>query len=910
MSLRKPLLTAFLLVLPLLLMAQTRTIRMEMDWLHAVRGINFIYDATLNTDKSYHGPALKGLDTDRALSTLFAGSGIDYKRKGNYVTLRPAKKTSSPAPSVRRPAQVKAPAQSRQRHTISGYVRGADGETLINATVYDLTTHQGTTTNAYGFFSLTLGGGQHKLRFGYIGYDDYIFNVHLDADRSLDIQLQQNASLAEVVVTGDLNSPLLTTQTGKRSLSPSDIKTEYSLLSSPDVVKTLQMTSGVTTGVELASGLYVHGGDNDENLYLLDGSPLYSINHTLGLFSSFNVDVVKNVDFYKSGFPARYGGRLSSVVDVRTADGDFKTIHGSYRIGLIDGSFQIEGPLRKDKTSFNFGLRRSWLDLITRPVFYIRNKSNDPSAEDVTINYFFHDLNAKVTNVFSPRSRVSLSVYSGEDKLHTSDKYNDIYGATTNKDYTDERFSWGNLNAALDWQYRLSPKLFANFTAFYTYNRSRVRDASDEGCLEDGVETNVELHTHTYHSTIHDLGYRAAFDYRPSPHHHIRFGTDYTWHSFRPQSRHDESFSSDDARVDTTSLASRNSHYANEWNVYAEDEMRFNDHWSVNTGLNASLFHINGRTFASADPRFAVKYQVCRQLSLKASATIMSQYVHKIANTFLELPTDYWVPTTERLHPMKSTQFAGGVYFQPDSHWLLSLEGYVKNTKHILQYASWSGLEPPAENWDRMVMDGRGRFYGIEVDATYKLRRLQVQGSYTLSWNKRRYDEFYPGWYFDKFDNRHKGNISGRWNISQNVSAQAAWTFHSGNHVTVPTQYVHMPNVPDGRPITVVNGRPVPSDGTANWWISENYGENLDNFVYEKPNNITLPAYHRLDIGFDFRHKTRHGHEIVWNLSLYNVYCHLNSMWADIKFDSNERLVIRNHGGIPTIPSFSYTYKF
>ena len=239
---------------------------------------------------------------------------------------------------------------------------------------------------------------------------------------------------ADVVVTGDLNSPLLTTQTGKRSLSPSDIKTEYSLLSSPDVVKTLQMTSGVTTGVELASGLYVHGGDNDENLYLLDGSPLYSINHTLGLFSSFNVDVVKNVDFYKSGFPARYGGRLSSVVDVRTADGDFKTIHGSYRIGLIDGSFQIEGPLRKDKTSFNFGLRRSWLDLITRPVFYIRNKSNAPSAEDVTINYFFHDLNAKVTNVFSPRSRVSLSVYSGEDKLHTSDKYNDIYGATTNKD--------------------------------------------------------------------------------------------------------------------------------------------------------------------------------------------------------------------------------------------------------------------------------------------------------------------------------------------------------------------------------------------------------------------------------------------------------------------------------------------
>ncbi len=889
---------------PLMMMAQSTTVRREMERIEQTRGVNFVYDSSLKTDVPYRGRRLDRLTLRQALDQLFSGTGIGYKLKGRYVLLHAIKTEKTKATKS---------TQQPRRHTLSGRVSDSHGESLINATVYDLTTRQGTMTNAYGFFSLTLPEGQHELRFSYLGFDDQTMTVSLDSDIRRDVSLKEDATLDEVVVVSDMNSPLVNTQTGKRSLGRDDIKTEYSLLSSPDVVKTLQRTSGVAEGVELASGLYVHGGNNDENLYLIDGSPLYSINHTLGLFSAFNADVVKNVDFYKSGFPARYGGRLSSVVDVRTADGDFHNYHGSYRLGLLDGSVQVEGPIRRGKTSFNFGLRRSWLDLITRPLFAWRNHTNDKDDDDLTLSYFFHDLNAKVTNIFSPRSRLSLSLYSGQDRLKTKDKWTDHYGDGQyyDSDVSRSNYSWGNLNVALDWQLQLSPRLFATATAVYTHNRSRLHNSENETSVEDGKQTMVNSNSHTYRSTIDDLGYRLAFDFRPSPRHHLRFGTDYTWHTFHPQTKDDRTLYQADSQVDTTVVASANNLTAHEWTAYAEDEMALSDRWSVNCGLNLSLLHVPGKTFAATDPRLAIRWQASPRVSLKASLTMMTQYVHKISNSVLELPSDYWVPTTRRLSPMKSAQVAGGVYVQPDGHWLFSVEGYYKRSTHLLQYSSWTGLEPPAGSWDNAVMDGRGCFYGVEADACYKTSRLRVEGSYTLSWNKRRYPDFYPKWYYDKFDNRHKFNLSARWRLSSKVSMMCAWTFHSGNHISVPTQYVRMPeSLPDNMPTDeTVNGM-VRRDGIGSWWLDFDAYDHWETFIYERPNNLSLPAYHRLDLGFDFHHTTRHGHERVWNVSLYNAYCHLNSLYVDYSFTHEGRFRIKNRAYVPIVPSCSYTIKF
>ena len=787
--------------------------------------------------------------------------------------------------------------KTHQRFTLSGYVKDRNGEPLINATIYDLTTRQGTMTNAYGHFSLTLGEGRHEIRCSYVGYKTLIETIDLSANQNHDIILQNEAQLDEVVVTTDLNSPLLKTQTGKLSLSQKDIKTEYALLSSPDVIKTLQRTSGVADGMELASGLYVHGGNGDENLFLLDGTPLYHTNHSLGLFSSFNADVVKNVDFYKSGFPARYGGRLSSVIDVRTADGDLYNTHGSYRIGLLDGAFHIGGPIRKGKTSYNFGLRRSWMDLLTRPAFAIMNhKSND--EDKLSMSYFFHDINFKLTNIFNERSRMSLSVYSGEDRLDAKDEWHSNNSSGYNDvDIYVNRFHWGNFNAALDWNYQFSPKLFANFTAVYTHNRSTVSSSDEWRVTRPGEKEQLTLTSHGYRSSIDDIGYRAAFDFRPSPRHHIRFGQDYTYHRFQPQTynRFDNYQTNSEAKADTIETHSYNKNVAHQLTFYAEDEMTLNEKWSLNGGVNADVFHISGKTFATLSPRLSMKFQPTERLSLKASYTLMSQFVHKIANSFLDLPTDYWVPTTARLHPMRSWQVAAGAYMKPDKHWLLSLEAYYKRSSHILQYSSWAGLEPPAANWDYMVMEGDGRSYGVELDADYNVSNLTLHGSYTLSWTEKKFDDFYDGWYYDKFDNRHKLTLTGRWNITKKIAAFAAWTFRTGNRMTIPTQYIGLPDVP------------AQEQGGLTFNSSD---DNTLNFAYEKPNNVILPAYHRLDIGFDFHHTTKKGHERIWNLSFYNAYCHLNSLWVRVKIDGNNQMKIRNIAFIPVIPSFSYTFKF
>lgn len=872
----------FLIVIPHEMVAQQRTIRQEMEWLHKERGINFVYDASINTDVVFTGQPLStnsDKSTKQLLESLFKDTGIGFEQKGNHVVLKSDKE---PRSASYRPV-------ARRTFTISGYVKNNSGETLINATVYDKTSSQGTMTNAYGFYSLTLDEGEHLIRYGYIGCNDTLKAVDLRKNITLDIRLTESINLAEVVVTGDLNSQLINTQTGKRSLTTDDIKTEFALFSSPDVVKTLQRVSGVASGVELASGLYVHGGDNDENLYLLDGSPLYQVNHSLGLFSSFNADIIKNVDFYKSGFPARYGGRLSSVVDVRTRDGDFERYHGSYRIGMLDGGVQVEGPIRKGKTSFNFGLRRSWLDLITRPIFaiYNKNQKRGNSYEKVFSYYYFHDINAKVTNIFNDRSRLSFSAYSGKDGLGTTYENGNEYTKGSYKYDSEAGMNWGNINLALDWQYQFSPKLFANFTGVYTYNLSKLATDFSSDEINEKKVTTTEKSNHSYSSTINDLGYRMAFDYRPTAHHHIRFGTDYIWHRFSPQTSEFKRTYKEDALTDTTTNNSSNYHSAHEWVVYAEDEMTFNEHWSLNLGINASLFSISGKTFAATDPRLAVKYQLSPQLSFKASATAMTQYVHKITNSFLELPTDYWVPTTKRLKPMHSWQIAAGAYWQPNRHWILSAEGYFKDSRHLLQYTNWGGLEPPAAKWDQYVMDGRGRSYGIELDATFKTKKLQVQAAYTLAWNKQLFEKFYPEWYYNKFDNRHNMNITTRWNITDKIAMYAAWIAHSGNHITVPTHYIKMPMKP----------------------ISDDYY--IESFVYESPNNFTLPFYHRMDLGFDFRHTTKRGRERIWNVSFYNVYCHMNSMFVSFDYNnSNGKFKVTNHAFIPIIPSVSYTLKF
>ena len=406
----------------------------------------------MDLNQSYTGVPLTEIPLKEALRLLFKNSKINYIQSGNNIILEQQTTVLTTKSKERKVDDI-------HIYTISGYVKDEKGEPLINATIWDKTSKLGTVTNEHGYFSLSLSQGNHSISVSYIGFNEETKAIILNKNCQFVFVLKDNATLEEVVVQGDLNSPLLTTQTGKSSLTYKDINTEFSLLSSPDVVKTLQRISGVSSGIELASGLYVHGGSSDENLFLFDGTPLYQINHSLGLFSSFNTELIRNIDFYKSGFPARYGGRLSSITDVRTKDGDIQNYHGSFSMGLLDGKINLEGPLIKGKTSFSFGIRRSWIDFFLKPAFAIANHGNK-EGNKTSFNYLFHDLNAKVTHNFSDNSKLSISIYSGFDSYNINN--NSIWLPYIEE--TKNKFKWGNLNTSLNWRFSSGNKLFCNIT--------------------------------------------------------------------------------------------------------------------------------------------------------------------------------------------------------------------------------------------------------------------------------------------------------------------------------------------------------------------------------------------------------------------------------------------------------------
>jgi hypothetical protein len=845
--------------------ALSSTLKEQMTLLKEAHSVKFVYDATLPLDYAYDGPSLQGRSLSESLTELFHALPIEWTVRGKYVMLR-----------------------NKKRFTVSGFVHQEDGETIVNATVLDLTTGQGTLTNEHGFFSLTLPEGSHALRFFSMGCAEQTDTLALDQNRTYNVTLHAGYDLEEIVVTADLNSPLNTTQTGKVSLTAADFRKGYSLLSSPDLVKTLQGLGGVAAGTELVSGLYVHGGGNDENLVLLDGTPLYQVNHLGGLFSAFNTDVVKNIDFYKSGFPARYGGRLSSVLDVRTADGNMKQFHGSFSIGLLDGRLMLEGPLQRDRTSFLLSMRRSWLDLITTPIIAIANAQS--KNETTRFVYNFHDLNAKLTHIFSDRSRADLSFYSGRDLLRTKDVGADLlYDGFWDVYNTHFKMLWGNTTASAHWKYQFAPQLFSNVTLVYTNNRANY-DYIDEETFKDS-DNKVETFSHLQrrnHSTIDDAGYRIEMDYRPSSAHHIRFGSDYLLHLFRPQTISNKDCLGTDVVSDTTTHQSSTFYRGHEFSLYAEDDIALTRRLRANVGLHYTLFRVGHTNYNALEPRAALSWHATDRLTYKASYTEMSQFMHQLSSSYLNLPTDNWVPTTQNVRPMHARQYAVGAYIDLTRRLRMSVEGYYKTMRRLIEFSNSNSFVPSIEAWEDNVVSGKGRAYGAEMELAYRGRRTTFEAAYTLSWSERYFPDLCQHWYSDKFDNRHKLNLNFARQLSEHVDFNAAWSFHSGNRMTLPTQYADFPLIPG----TTLHAANIYQD-----WI------------YEQPNNMKLPAYHRLDLGANFHHTTRRGFDRIWNLSVYNAYCHRNAFYAKLRLDNN-RYRCRVYSLMPIIPSCSYTLKF
>ena len=669
------------------------------------------------------------------------------------------------------------------------------------------------------------------------------------------------------------------------------------------------MTPGVSAGTEGISGLYVRGGNSDENLFLVDGNPVYQVNHIGGFFSAFNNEAIKGMNFFKAGFPARYGGRLSSVVDVHTKEGNMKEFHGSASLGLVSGNLNLEGPIWKDRTSFNIALRRTWLDVLTAPVLAIVNKKNKKNGERINVRYAFHDLNARIDHRFSDRSRMYLSLYNGNDVLKVGSE-DFAYSEYTSeyRNTIDAYMRWGNLVASAGWTYAFSNKLFGKLSGFYTRYRSKIRYKEEDVSGKEGDSGyKYSLDETTNVTGITDFGVRTSFDYRPVAAHRIRFGGDYLIHYFQPEYNRMKAL--DNSLPDSMQIAktfSDDKLWAHELAAYAEDDWSISDAFRLNVGLRFSLFNIDNRTYTGIEPRVSMRWLLSPDVSLKASYSRMNQYVHLISNSFMDLPTDSWMPVTNKLKPLVSDQISLGGYYNWNQLLDFSVEGYYKRMNNLLEYKDGYSLIPSSVSWENKMASGEGRAYGVEFMVRKQTGKTTGWVGYALAWADRQFDEINKGRrYPSRYDNRHKLNIVVMHKLSKKVELSAAWTYSSGNYTTLslenyyPSDHLHQPGE-----------RPFWGNGTG-----EDY--------YDQRNNYQLPAYHRLDVGINIYRPKKKGRMGIWNISIYNVYSRMNPILVykgDVKEEAgsddygNPNVTYRNAfksiGIFPIIPSVSYTYKF
>ncbi|WP_418809129.1 TonB-dependent receptor domain-containing protein [Parabacteroides goldsteinii] len=867
---------------------QKASVREILDEIQKQTGVTFSYESSL----------LSGLQktTFRAddealtdcLTRLFANLPVVYKMTGNVVVLK------------RKPKQV----------TVSGFVRDKrSAESLIGASVYEAHSRVGTASNNFGFFSLTLPPGDITIRSSYIGYTSHQHILNgLERDTVLTIELEPSASLQEVVITGQSNDKqsVLSTQMGALEINQQTIRSTPVMFGEADIIKTLQLTPGVSAGTEGTAGMYVRGGNVDENLFLIDGNPVYQINHIGGIFSAFNPEAISGMDFFKSGFPSRYGGRLSSVVDVHTKEGNMKEYHGSASIGLISGNLNFEGPIIKDRTSFNIGLRRTWLDVLSAPAVAIANKITKKDGTRLRARYAFHDLNLKVNHIFNDRSRMYLSLYNGNDVLKGGSTDFPDQDSDNNYNYdSDVSLRWGNIMATAGWTYVFNNRLFGKVSGVFTRYHSRLRNTEHDVVGNEGDEDYSDSFRENETNTgITDFGLRTSFDYLPASAHHIRFGGDYLVHRFHPEYNRSVAYEkNEETSVEIGQEFANDLLWGHEAGVYAEDDWTLSSAVRLNAGLRFSLFNVQGKTYTGLEPRVSLRWLLDDNLSFKASYSRMNQYVHLISNSFISLPTDAWMPVTRKLKPLISDQVSAGFYYNLNKEYNFSVEGYYKTLDNLLEYRDGHTFTPSFVNWEDKLTAGEGSSYGAEFMVRKETGRTTGWVGYGLSWSDRQFDELNQGArYPARFDNRHKLNIVVMHKISPKVELSAAWSYASGNHVTLSLENYYE------------NGTGSPTNNDNHYMDAS---ESID--YYEGRNNYQLPAYHRLDLGIKIYRPKKKGRMGIWTVSIYNVYSRMNPFMI---YKSDKTVpdpgssygknvpVFKTIGIMPIIPSISYTYKF
>ncbi len=760
---------------------------------------------------------------------------------------------------------------AQNKITISGNVRDAlSGETLIGANVYISELNKGTSTNSYGFYSITIPEGDYTINYSMIGYQTQSLKQSCTRDIAQNIDLEvQSFSVDEVVVSSQRNHNVYSTEMSVSRLNSKEIKKIPVLFGEQDVLKTLQLLPGIKSAGEGSSGFHVRGGGADQNLVLLDEAPVYNPSHLLGFFSIFNSDAIKDTKVYKGGIPAEYGGRLSSVVDVRMNDGDYKKYKVSGGLGLISSRLSFEGPIVKDKGSFIVTGRRTYADIFL-------GLSNDSTVDGTTL--YFYDLNLKANYKLNTKNHVFVSGYFGRDVF----KFDDRFG-----------LNWGNYTTTLRWNHLFSDKLFSNLSLIYS-NYDYVNTL--EGSSSD---QHIDIS-----SGIRDMELKFNFQYFLSSETSLKFGLNSVYHTFKPGS-----LESRDSTVNNRIL---NERHALENGIYLSVKHKIGSQFTLNAGMRLSTFSIIGPgtfysynsdgdrvdsiivegssikdTYINFEPRISGTYLLTPESSLKLSYTRLSQYVHLLSNTTSGTPNDIWLPTSNNIKPQISNQVAMG-YFRNFKNNAIetSLEVYFKDKQNIIDYKNGADLmlNPDVES---QILLGSGYSYGAEFLVRKNNGPITGWIGYTLSKTAHQFDEINYGREFPaRYDQKHNISVVGIVKLNEKWDLGATWVFNTGNAVTFPS------------------GR-----YTISWPITDH-----DHQVpyYTERNGYRMPDYHRLDLSLTYTKKLKKNRESSWNFSIYNAYARKNAYSIYFRENDNnpELMQAVQLSLFRMVPSITYNFKF
>jgi len=773
-----------------------------------------------------------------------------------------------------------------QKASISGYIIDKNtGETLIGANIYDVPSNIGSISNKFGYFTLFLNKNmEYTLQFSYIGYTSKSYSFKIDKDTMINIELvPDEVKITEVIVRARNEKKIEEkAEISKISIPVSEIKLLPSITGEPDILKAYQLVPGIQSGTEGNNGLYVRGGTPDQNLFLLDDVPLYNVSHLGGLFSVFDPSMVKSIDMYKGGFPARYGGRISSVVDVRNKEGNLYSYKGEIGLSLFLSKIFIVGPLIKEKSSFAFSVRRSNLDIYS--FLYNRLASNQYNN-----GYTFYDISLKSNLKLSQNNRLFISLYNGRDKFYF--KENDIEVENSGFIYTSKsNLYWGNSAASMRWLHIFKNNVFNNMTFAYTkyvYNNQNHysrKEISDNSVITDNFQATSSINDVILKNDTEISLEKLKF----------RLGTMLSKHFYVPSFvSYSQKYTN--SIIDSTLISPNQVFRLEAFDLlgYIEWECKFVDKISANMGLRAGSYFINSTNFPSFEPRFVFNYLFLPSVSFKASFCTMQQNIHLLTNSNTGLPSDIWVPSTALLKPESSNQYSIGLAHTMDKGYEISIEAYYKESNNLIEYKEGILLYNSTLNWEEKVeKGGTGKMKGMEFMINKKSGTLTGWFGYSLSSNKRTFLNINNGREFPfKYEQSHNISVVGNYRLSKRFTLSCTWVYHTGNKITLPSGKYQLYNINYSG--SYEGDRVVYSDV----------------HIYSEKNGYRMPDYHRLDIGLNFTKSKRKG-TAIWTLGIYNAYNRQNAYYLFFKETGDGTVKLYQQCLYPILINLGYSFSF